>query len=227
MFVKSSLGPQTQSGSGPGLLILFLWTSVFRGTDEQDHQRRSPIIHEGGLYGSPLPSPSCLLLAFPRLHSKSAALHNAALPLQLVSSLLFPRALAVDAQAHVPLLLQGQQLLEQFLHVGVRLGRRLHEGTLPGGGLSLALLCLHLALSHLVTLVAHQHDGNGLHGAFDGHNLQGHGIRSVRTEEASDLENFRTENPVQNEMSVQVDVLSSTFLTIENGVPQGSMLGPL
>lgn len=109
------------------------------------------------------------------------ALHDAALPLQLVGSFLFSRTLAVDAQAHVPLLLQGQQLLEQFLHVGVRLGRRLHEGTLPGGGLSLALLRLHLTLCRLVTFVAHKHDGNGLHGAFDSQDLEGHGIKSVRT----------------------------------------------
>lgn len=82
-------------------------------------------------------------------------LHDAALGLQLVGSFLFPRAFPVDAQAHVPLLLQCQQLLEQFLHVGVRLSRRLHEGTLPGVGLGLALLRLDLALSRLVALVAH------------------------------------------------------------------------
>ncbi len=130
------------------------------------------------------PPPSCLLCCF-HISTVSPppplALHDAALPLQLVGSFLFSRALAVDAQAHVPLLLQGQQLLEQFLHVGVRLGRRLHEGTLPGGGLSLALLRLHLTLGRLVTFVAHEHDGNGLHGAFDGQDLEGHGIKSVRT----------------------------------------------
>lgn len=116
---------------------------------------------------------------FPRLRSRSAlALHDAALPLQLVGSFLFSRALPVDAQAHVPLLLQGQQLLEQLLHVGVRLGRRLHEGALPGGGLSLALLRLHLTLGRLIAFVAHEHDGNGLHGAFDGQNLQRHRIVS-------------------------------------------------
>lgn len=129
------------------------------------------------------PSPVLPPLLFPQ--SPPLALHDAALPLQLVGSFLFPRALAVDAQTHVPLLLQGQQLLEQLLHVGVRLGRCLHEGTLPGGGLSLALLRLHLALGRLVTFVAHEHDGNGLHGAFDGQNLQRHGIGSVRTDEAS------------------------------------------
>lgn len=109
------------------------------------------------------------------------ALHDATLPLQLVGSLLFSRSFAVDAQAHVPLLLQGQQLLEQFLHVGVHLGRRLHEGTLPGCGLSLTLLRLHLALGRLVALVAHEHDGNGLYTALDGQNLERQGIESVRT----------------------------------------------
>lgn len=99
------------------------------------------------------------------------ALHDAALPLQLVSSFLFSRALPVDAQAHVPLLLQSQQLLEQFLHIGVHLGGRLHEGTFPGTGLSLALLRVHLTLGRLITLVAHEHDGNGLHVALDGYNL--------------------------------------------------------
>lgn len=158
---------------------------MFRQTEEES--RRRPILQgaelgrEGreSLWGSSsadLPSPSCLSTA-----SLPLALHDAALPLQLVGSFLFSRALAVDAQAHVPLLLQGQQLLEQFLHVGVRLGRRLHEGTLPGGGLSLALLRLQLTLGRLIAFVAHEHDGNGLHGAFDGQNLEGQGTKSVGT----------------------------------------------
>lgn len=110
-----------------------------------------------------------------------AALHDTALSLQLVSSFLFSRPFPVDAQAHVPLLLQGQQLLEQFLDVGVRLGRRLHEGTLPGGRLSLTFLHLHLTLSCFIAFVAHKHDGNGFHAAFNGQNLNGHEITSVRT----------------------------------------------
>lgn len=99
-------------------------------------------------------------------------LHDHALRLQLVAPFLFPRAFPVDAQAHVPLGLQRQQLLEQLLHVAVGFGRRLGEGALPGGGLGLPRLRLHLPLGRLVALVAHEHDGNGFHAAFDGQDLQ-------------------------------------------------------
>lgn len=117
----------------------------------------------GSLYGSSsADSLSCLLcwIHVSTANLQPPVLHDAALPFQLFGSFLFSRALAVNAQAHVPLLLQGQQLLKQFLNVGVRLGRCLHEGTLPGGGLSLGVLPLHLTLSRLVTFITHKHYGN-------------------------------------------------------------------
>lgn len=123
------------------------------------------------------PLASSAVSTSPQRVRRLPSLHDAALPLHLVGSFLFCRALAVDAQAHVPLLLQGQQILKQFLYIGVRLGRRLHEGTLPGGGLSLGLLPLHLALGRLVAFVAHKHDGNGLHCPFDGQDLLVNGFQ--------------------------------------------------
>ena len=52
----------------------------------------------------------------------------------------------------------------------VGLGRGLEEGTVPALGDLRRLLHGHLPVD-LVTLVAHQHDGDGLHVAFDLHDL--------------------------------------------------------
>jgi len=147
---------------------LFDRASAFRPVDVASHHRRrragSSVVESTA---SPLQPP--------------LALHDAALPLQLVGSFLFSRSFPVDAQAHVPLLLQRQQLLKQFFHIRVCLGRRLHEGGLPGGGLSLAILRLHLTLARLIALVAYKHDGNGLHTALNRQNLQRYDVTAVRT----------------------------------------------
>lgn len=82
---------------------------------------------------------------------------------------------AVDVQTHVPLLLQVEQLLEQLGDVVVGFSRGLHESALPGLGLGLSIICLHLPLS-LVALVAHKHDGDVLHVALDSEDLLVYGL---------------------------------------------------
>ncbi len=98
-------------------------------------------------------------------------LHHAAFALQSLGAGLLPRALAVDVEAHVPLLVQVEELLEELGDVVVGLGRRLHEGALPLVGLGFPVLGLHLPLG-LIALVAHKHDGNGLDVALYGQDLQ-------------------------------------------------------
>lgn len=98
-------------------------------------------------------------------------LHHAALALQSLGTGLLPWTLAVNVEAHVPLLVQVEKLLKELSYVVVGLGWRLHEGALPLVGLSLSVLGVHLPLG-LVTLVTHEHDGNGLDVAFNGQNLQ-------------------------------------------------------
>lgn len=98
-------------------------------------------------------------------------LHHAAFPLQSLGAGLLPRALAVDVEAHVSLLVQVEELLEELGDVVVGLGRRLHEGALPLVGLGFPVLGFHLPVG-LVALVAHEHDGNGINVAFDGQDLQ-------------------------------------------------------
>lgn len=98
-------------------------------------------------------------------------LHHAAFPLQSLGAGLLPRALAVDVEAHVSLLVQVEELLEELGDVVVGLGRRLHEGALPLVGLGFPVLGFHLPVG-LVALVAHEHDGNGVNVAFDGQDLQ-------------------------------------------------------
>lgn len=116
-------------------------------------------------------------IPFSSSHTKSSVhllfshLHEAAFALQSLGTGLLPRALAVDVEAHVPLLVQVEQLLEELCDVVVGFGRGLHEGALPLLGLGLAVLGLHFPLG-LVALVAHQHDRDGLDVTLDGQNLQ-------------------------------------------------------
>lgn len=98
-------------------------------------------------------------------------LHHAAFPFQSLGAGLLPRALAVDVEAHVSLLVQVEELLEELGDVVVGLGRRLHEGALPLVGLGFSVLGFHLPVG-LVALVTHKHDGNGVNVAFDGQDLQ-------------------------------------------------------
>lgn len=109
----------------------------------------------------PSPPPSVLL----------QDLHHAAFALQSLSAGLLPGALAVNVEAHVPLLVQVEELLKELRDVVVGLGRRLHEGALPLVGLGFPVLGLHLPVG-FVALVSHKHDGDGLHIAFYGQNLQ-------------------------------------------------------
>lgn len=129
------------------------------------------------------PSLSCLLsspffslyfLHLSRLYVPSPSLldlHHAALALQSLSAGLLPRALAVNVEAHVPLLVQVEELLKELCYVVVSLGRRLHEGALPLVSLSLPVLGLHLPLG-LITLVAYEHDGDSFDVALYGQDLQ-------------------------------------------------------
>lgn len=98
-------------------------------------------------------------------------LHHAAFALQSLGAGLLPRALAVDVETHVPLLVQVEELLEELSDVVVGLGRRLHEGALPLVGLGFPILGLHLPQG-LIALVAHKHDRNGLNIALYGQDLQ-------------------------------------------------------
>lgn len=110
---------------------------------------------------------SSLVLPFPLL----LALHHTAFALQSLCTGLLPRALAVDVEAHVPLLVQIEELLEELCDIVVGLGGCLHEGALPAVGLVLPILGFHLAMG-FITLVSHKHNGDGLHVAFYGQDLQ-------------------------------------------------------
>lgn len=114
-----------------------------------------------------------------RMEKRGRFSHEAALPLDFVCPLLLVGPLAVDVEAHVPPLLQVEQLLEELLDIVVHLGRGLHEGALPLLGHGLALFRLHLAL-RLVALVAHQHDGDALHAALDLHDLLVDGLQLLQ-----------------------------------------------
>lgn len=116
----------------------------------------------------------CISSLLSRLHLQSPTrldLHYAAFALQSLGTGLLPRALAVDVEAHVPLLVQVEELLEELGYVMVGLGRRLHEGALPLVSLGFPILGLHLSLG-LIALVAHKHDGDGLNIALYGQDLQ-------------------------------------------------------
>jgi len=127
-----------------------------------------------------LVSPSSLSLSllpfslyfFPTsLHLHLLHLHHAAFSLQSLGAGLLPRALPVNVEAHVPLLVQVQELLEELRDVVVGLGRRLHEGALPLVGLGFSVLGLHLPKG-LIALVPHEHDGDGLNVSLYGQHLQ-------------------------------------------------------
>lgn len=117
------------------------------------------------------PPPNPLSTALTSFHPPLLDSHQAAFALQSLCAGLLSGTFTVNVEAHVPLLVQVEELLEELGDVVIGFGWCLHKGALPLVGLSLPVLGLHLSLG-LVTLVSHKHYRNRLNVAFYGQNLQ-------------------------------------------------------